>query len=629
MSLLDPRTAAYWPIDEHHDSVLPSDAAGNLADLAVPGTGGLTRPEVIGGTPGGFGRDFVRSGLTGLYVTDSGGKLRLTRGLAIVAMLRLDVEALANGNLCDLVQRGRGGGSDPIAFRLRFNIVNAATRRVSVVLNWQTAAGGDVAASSVEFTWPASSYLLIAATREVVGGQFATRYQINGESFSAGTQALDVGGNSSADVSVGMGMNGAAYQNHLDGVLDSLHILSESVSVEEFAWTWERITKYIPEASEAIRRLQVRGVYSKDPTSRIQRELRVEGELAGHAKALSARLRDYGLPDRAWGDVLAKWETITAHSPKPGDDLETRRNRVLGFLGTQRGANPEDIKAVLEEVFGLDAADIQILEFTNEYSQAFGATPTDALVVAGNVTFAVSGGVLNADAAGSSDIRYGGILDPRAGLYLWPLSSGVDAIASAKVTVNNIHPDAIAGIVLGSRLADEWVWIGVVQTDDAPIANVLVWLRYQAGVLDTGWTVIDASLDLSPAFLRVHYKTDGTIDVRVGASDAAAKAAAPVNIDPGIGVPDWAGLSAAAPQGNDSVSIDAAFDDFFTYTPEGDQRFYWYAYRDPGLGGTYDLEGARAIVKRVKPAHTEASACSALVAICDDVNNPCDTTPCG
>ena len=122
MTILDPRAVAYWPLNEQWDSVLPVDQVGSLADLTVPA--GLTRPAAVQ-IPGGYGRDFVRSSLTGLYASDAASKLLLTRAVTIVALARLDVSALANGNVCVLVQRGRGG-ANPITFGLASDYDNTA-----------------------------------------------------------------------------------------------------------------------------------------------------------------------------------------------------------------------------------------------------------------------------------------------------------------------------------------------------------------------------------------------------------------------------------------------------------------------------------------------------------------------
>lgn len=628
MTLIDPRTAAYWALDEQADSVLPRDASGKLADLGVPA--GITRPAVVQGTPSGFGRDFTRSPATGFLVTDTDGDTRLTRGLTITAIARLDVAALANGNICTLVARGRGSVGDPYSFGLRVVVVDAAARTCRLEMFWMTVAGGSVVDPGVQFTWPSTAFCLLAGVREVIDGALGVRYQLNGQAAD-GTQnhALDVGGAVSADLMVGMGAAGAFYQNHWDGTIDALQILDEAVCPEEFQWLWERASVDMPGGVAAVRALVPPGVYSTDPESNIQRELAVEGMALGHAKSLSRRLRAYFLPDKAFGEVLAHWERLLGLSPKPSDHVAKRRARLLGLTRSARGFAVDDVKFELEEVFDLASADIQILEFDNEELLAFATMPSSGfLALQGNGdAWAVSGGVLQARQTGSVDLRYGSAGNPRSMFWLRAVPIGVDSVVAAKIDIVSTVSDGLGGIVLGSRSRDEWVWIGTSEVVDGTVT--LNWITYKGGVLSAGFTQIATGLP-DPLWLRVTVLANGTFDVRWGNSEAAAKAAVPTNISPGLAVvPEWAGLSVAAHDGDAAVNGSYDFDDFWTFTPNGDQRFYWFAYRNPALSGAYDLHGARLIVDRVKPAHTVASAVSALVAICGDANNPCGTVPCG
>lgn len=627
MTIIDPRARASWPMHEPNDSLHPSDAVGNLDDLVVPA--GIVRPAAVHGTPTGYGRDFVRSTLTGFIVNDAGGKLLLTRGLAVVALLRLDVEQLANGNLCVILQRGRGGGGDPISFGVRLEVVTASTRTCKVVMYWQTVAGADVVDAGMTFTWPAGRFLIVSAVREVIEGQLAVRYQVN-ELAGEGEQdhALDCGGVAAADVSMGMGMAGAAYNNHLDGTIDALEVLGEAVSPDELEFVWKRHAVCLPAGIETMRRMVPRGVYSRDPGSNVQRELAVEGQALGHAKSLALRLREYFLPDRAWGEYLEFWERMLAVQPQPSDHIQKRRDRVLALLGTQRGYTLADVRTQLAEPFGLDEVDVGILEYDNDYVQPFAAHPGDAIEIQGNGNaWAVAGGVLKASQTGNVDLRYDG--SGRSMMWLRSLSSGDDAWVGCKIAVvgDDVNGDAVGAVVLGRRLTNEWVWIGL-RKPSAGVSDV-VWFKYQQGVLDTAVTVIGSGTGSDPLFLWLHLLPDGTIDVRWGSSDAAAKAAAPVNIAPGIGVAEYAGCSVAAPGGHASGNGEIDFDDLYNHCPNGHERFNWYAYRDPLLPGAANLDLARLVVARIKPAHTTGSACTTLSLKCGDPDNGCGQAPLG
>jgi uncharacterized protein YmfQ (DUF2313 family) len=52
--------------------------------------------------------------------------------------------------------------------------------------------------------------------------------------------------------------------------------------------------------------------------------------------------------------------------------------------------------------------------------------------------------------------------------------------------------------------------------------------------------------------------------------------------------------------------------------------YLFHVYRDPGLGGSYDLAGAQAQIGRMKPTHTLGRVCESIDMICDDPFSLCD-----
>ncbi len=622
--LVDRRAVADWPFREQYSSVMPQDLVGELDDLTVPT--GITRPEPTQGTPSGWGREFIRSSTTGFWLEDDTGQLKLTRNLAIIMLLEMQLEDLANGNDCDIIQRGRGGASDPVSFCVRLSAVDVVARTAHLALLWQQDDGTDVEDTGVTFTWPLGDFLLIAVVREVIDEFLTVRYQINGES-ALGDQnhALNCGGEESAELSVGMGMDGVAYQNHFDGIIDTMQVLDEAVLPDEFKWNWERISIDQPAGVEMMRRLVPPGVYSTDPDTAVQRELAVEGQAFGHAKSLARRLKYYFLPPTCFGEMLERWEEITGHSPKPGDDLAKRRNRVLSFTNTQRGFPLEDIKAQLAEAFDQDAVDVEVLEYDNDYANDFTTLPDDSIVETGGATWSIVSGTLQATTSGGpADMRF----PSGASWQIWSLCSGDGASVGVYIDTTLSDPDTVlCGLMLGSMSAGSWVFIGI---HPDGVDGQLVWMKYVAGVLDDSFTVIDATF-AEEAYLFLYLNSDGTIAVRVGTDLDDARTQTPVaTIDPDIGICEWAGVCMVSPNLVASVGDEVVqFDDFFTRTPQGHQRFNWYGYRDPLLPGNPDIEGARLIVRRIKPAHTRASACTVTSLKCDDPGNGCEQAPLG
>ncbi len=636
---VDSRSRFLLLLDEQASSILPSDATGKLADPTIPA--GVARPPVVSGTITGFGRDFVRASSHGLLYDDAADALKLTRPMGIIALLRLDLASLSNGQLCTIVQRGRGGGSDPIAFALHVHVDDVAQRLVHVQLAWQTEAGVDVGTGSVFFTWPDGEYLFLGATREVVDGQVEVRYAVNGEQDTDPTTLLlDVGAIASADVSVGMGMSGASYVNHLDGVLDYLEVVDEAISPEEFAWIWDRISVAEREGVATMRSLVPPGVYSRDPSSRIQRELQVEGQALGLVKGLARRVHRYNWPDVAWGEALEGWEALTGHSPKPGDWTQRRRDRVAAFMATKRGFALEDIKEQLVEAFDVpNTGHVFITEYSNQITEPFdggdppnGATPSHrAKVIAGSGTWrsdvsAVANSAQRYDAT-SLDLRYRHRRDgaERAGLYLYSLGHGdlasVMTAPSGGVPSNGV----LVGVVMGSMVTDEWLFAGNCRDAGSAKAG---YFKAMAGSVDSAFTITNASPS-SLAFIFLHHEGGGVYRLRYGSSQSAALATAGDLITGGPTAPLWAGIAVAAPSGaGSSLSVQADFSTVIYKSIKGPERLHWNAWRNPATAGSPDMEGARLIVSRLTPAHVEASAALYRNVLCDDAMT-CDREPIG
>lgn len=58
----------------------------------------------------------------------------------------------------------------------------------------------------------------------------------------------------------------------------------------------------------------------------------------------------------------------------------------------------------------------------------------------------------------------------------------------------------------------------------------------------------------------------------------------------------------------------------------GDEReiYRFFVYRDPGLGGAYDLVTAQAMLDRMKPSHTVGHVIESTSFLCDDPFSLCD-----
>jgi hypothetical protein len=77
----------------------------------------------------------------------------------------------------------------------------------------------------------------------------------------------------------------------------------------------------------------------------------------------------------------------------------------------------------------------------------------------------------------------------------------------------------------------------------------------------------------------------------------------------------WAGCYV---RGEPASALVANFDDFVLWTPNGTRPFNAYVYRDPGLGGQPDLEGAHSVLQAIRHAFTHATVITSLALLSAD-----------
>ncbi len=611
------RDVFYFRFNESPANILPSDAFGNIEDLGRD-VSALTLPPVVTGTPTGRGRQFA--GSHGLSATDTLIKGNLTRAVTIVALLELDVAAQdaagEAGTICHY-------GHSPVTWSLRLEVIDPATRLCTLRMYWQTATAGDVEPDGLVFEAPPSgSSMLVTATRYQEAGTVKVRYTVNGVASAAlvspAADPFDIGGNpAGGELHVGYRWSGAAASAKLRGVLDELLILSEELADEEAALQAEYFATMAPQGIAAVRALVPPGVYSRDPASDVQLELAIEGAALAYARASAIRLQRYMLPDVAWGPVLAGWERRLRLQPLPTDSIAERRTRILSHTEAVLGYDRASVAEQLDEVLGLTAAQVQVLELDNDYSEAFG-TAADVtnnwLLITGNGSApSVSGGTLRcAVPAAVVDIRYDGIDREKPPMALHAVDQGGQGCwIYGKVAAYAGATKAMAALVLGDRALDQFFFLGVY--DEAGTGKV-GWCRYKDGAL-SDVTVLQSGWTPAPTFFRTRFKADGTLEVEWKAADAGW--GTPTAIASGLADLSWAGFALVCPSSQASVTgpMTADFDSYFSHAPNGRQRCDWYVYRDPLLGGVYDLEKANTLLQRIRPAHTRAAVIDTQVGI--------------
>ncbi len=615
-------TVALWDFQEIAEAVRPVDQAENLTDLAddlitVPP---LNTPAVVVSEISGRGREFDGSD-EGMIATETvADSLRLTRNVTVRAFLRLAIDRMSGGEKATIVVRGKNTvAAERLLFGVDIERITATTGRIRA--RWAEIGGIEATVVGVVFPIDPTKFFELAVIREWIDTTTVNvTYMIDGEVI--GTEVV-------ADGDIGEGVGGTlaigaaydvfgVYERFLPftTILDSLSIESDAMSPEEIRQDFRRITVHQPNGYRALRGYLPPGTtYSQEPDSRIQRWVAAEGDGLGFAFAQAEQLREDILPNRAYNEMLEQWESLTGLSPGPSQTVAARRTAVLSFLRKTLGFPVEDIKTGLELAFGLDDTDIEIFEFTGLRTDDFsvddiGSPPSPIWVTEqGNGTITVAAGACRITAAPGSDLRWAGGSPRRL--------TGITGQTSEETTDQCVLITKVDIVVLGLLVQDVIVghiWkaingdmavMGYKATGAA--TRRIYYAEWIDGVLSTPVDV--SGVDVAePRYLLTRYNHDA-------ATFTLEWEAVRANLN-GVGIdqatllvnPQWAGFGMV---GTDLAIGDTAtfdFDDAEIFEPDSPRGFVFIAYRDPALGGTYNLDLAQQQIDKQSPAHSHGAA---------------------
>lgn len=594
------------------DGVRLTDSMGNVSDLAGAGAFALAWT--------GTGRDLEGVGATG---TDLAGRNTLTtRDVTVQAIVATRYGDLVQG---EIVRRGIGGSaSERCAFGLE--MLPDTSNRIYVRWFWETPGGTLKTQVPGVFEHAGDDlFFLVTATRRWESTtRVVCRYYVADEMIAEVVSADgDIGGATTGTTRVG---------HNFVGSFDDLKVTDHEMSHEEVRATWRRLVAHQRSGEEMFRGLIPPGAsWARSPGNRIGRMAKAAGQALGVAIAKVEELRATWLPQTAYSERLAQWESILEVVPKPLDSLDVRRNRVVALEQREAGYSVPTIKLALEEPFALASADIEILEFTNTVTDDFAtAIDTQRWHLEQAAQWTVLSGEARLQVSAAADIRWTqDIRNPCHARTSLSSGAGEIVVACKVASVPTFPTDVIVGLLLYSFLTGEAVWFGV--RNDAGTYRIMR-RSFLAGVvsevvvatLGGGWT------PASPLWLRIvgSQTTPGTYTLEYSTTSGSAGFVSTV-VASLIVAPDWAGLSAVGLDASISSALDARFDDFLARTPNGDRPFHWYAYRDPLLAGEEDMNGAHLYVQKVKPAHTHAAAITSKSLLCDDAGSLCDHGPMG
>jgi hypothetical protein len=638
--IVDDRTAILLHFNEPATAIQPIDSAGTLASLVVPA--GLTAPATVDGDLGRARQFGVGKGFEGTEAIVGGGKL--LRSMTLEAVLSYQAGRL-------LVARhtiiGRGRNSGTAAERNLWSMVlvgSVSGATAQIVVNWTDASGFDEGIGSASFQLPANiatgGRMYIAATRHWLSTtEILVEFFVNGRSIGTATGTHgDLAGGDGGHTTVGYAeVSGSKIEHFLD-TIDVIRVSTEDRSGEEIRQIYRRNFVYPDEAHEVLRALLPGGsvfgdVYSRDPSSGIQRELRVEAEGMAWGVSKAAELEEDFLPDRAWFS-LARWEKVARLSSLSTDTFATRRARVVAHLRKVHGFQRSEILKALVGPLALTEAQLQLIEVSNQLNEDFLGVSIAAFWTqepnAG--TIGISGGKVDLDIQIGDDARWDGSNRKAVALRttigeeaqcevliaLTPSLSENDVMCGA--FISNTMGDAFQFGIIRDLGVNKWFYrtiIGGVATTTlgaAVPAGTVYWLR---AVVAPGGATVTISRAVDPSGLPwTDDFTWVTEFTAVGTLTVQKQWAGPF-----VGTRSLA--SATANSGADVLA-------FRIYCPQLLLVYQWYVYRDPSLvPTTYDVKGAQLVVDLMKPAHTFGDVVEATAALCDSPYTRCDREPLG
>lgn len=617
----------------------PSDFTGNHDDC-TPVVAGQVPPRVSESPPfattvTGAGRQFSAGYAffvpipVGGYTTVGGDAYDRPTSCGMAAVVHWDFDAQSSyGDDGVIINQG---AADTTCFEVRLEVVDPVSRIGRLRCTWQDSGGVEVVIPGGEFVVPTRPFVVVAS-REQIGSTYYVRLYAAGADLGTYTASTDPLFMNSDPPTIGCRFNDPGSDAYFHGTIDIVHVVARPITSEEA----ELLNWYVAEAGPVgyilardsqPSRPDAPGAAPVNVASVYQRELQVEGAAYAIARRNMRRLTMYSLPDRAWGSWLRWWEAALGLPARPGDSIAKRRSRAVAKMSSVLSMSRADLQTQLAEHLGYesDPTLADVVEYDDEYDDDMTELVLDAdnlyssghahtaWIRAGNThtTFTEPTALnqyLQFDQAGTDDLRYSGWNGQAAGseynapMYLrWLGGCGErypdggkrmwlrgELRAAPSLPISNL----MAGIVIGSVVDDEWLWVGVVWT---AVQYNFVSCKYVGGVL-SAFTTHELNIGAAPWFFEARHDGDGTNDlgtytIKWAASYAGLAGATEYTVTGASSRPDWGGYSMTCPSGIASIAgpTQLQFGRLWTRSPDGEAHTNFAVYRDPADAGDYDI----------------------------------------
>lgn len=624
-------TIVLLELDDAEDPFAPKDSKENLAPLETAET--CDRPTVTNAFTGN-GRSFDGASAFQAVDADDGDTL-LTRDATIQAIVKItDLDGTWPRVLyC----RGLGDGTDSERYSLGLELdrldVPASPPHLVMRLFWMDSAGDLKTQEGGVFVHEDESrYLLLTASRRWDSSEaVACRYYVN-EILVGDVTSVDgdIAGDTTGTTTIGCRFASDDPERFYVGVIDQLKVNNYEMPGSEVEAVWARLTTYQDIGHRLFATRVPPGSNWATPGTYFEKMGRIAGSILGYAMAKVEELRENFLPARAYSDILRRWERTYRIPTKAREPLDDRRERVLAVAGRTNGYAIPNVKEVLAEPLDLAEDDIEILEYTNQIDEPFDELRETRwlteLAEPAEMSFTAAGGelVMTCSAA-AAGCRWDATHREHCRTIM-SLASGAGAlIVEAKLTDLDAYGDGvIAAILLMNYRTADSLWLGV--KDEGGVLKV-GYTKFMGGTL-SAFVALENPAPGTPIYFRIRRDPDSQDDFALQWSDDAVTYASQTVTLAGF-APEFFGFafhSTGAMPGD----VSAKWDNARVITPEGDRPFHWFAFRDPDLDGTPNLNLANAVARRVTPAHAHGAAIISTSVICGDpIKGICGRGPMG
>jgi len=605
IGLVDPEPVLLVQFNEQDTATRPKDAHGVMQDFDIASYGLFTTNVMPDAVDGVLGRARQFDGSTmGLDARDlESGATLLTRDCSIQAVLTWDAAVQdLEGSAGVIASRGLGNSSaEGVCYCIQLAVVDAPSYTASFQWVWQDVGGTTHVQAGADVVLPPGQFTMLTATRRWVSPtEVVLRYYV-GDILLGEVTSTDgsIGGGTTGRFQIGYRSEGSPGF-YFAGAIDELLVVGRELTLEEIENTWLRITSYQPLGVQLFTEMHDPGFpLPLDPAADAQLETRMIGQGLGYAASAIENFRANALPGRAYGQVLADWETTVRVTPAPSSGIDEQRARVVARMRQRRGVSIGGLEDALVGLLGgATNDDLEFLALSAQWQDDFNTIEAERWLVLPAASFVVSSAKARASVTGDLTVSYAS----RGWKTMsTPVQSTLGVHLLSEVTIVTPQSGLEAGVYFGGSSSGNYILLGI--RDTAGTFSVVSerFLNWVSQGVTT-----HATLGGNPAAIWLHLQQPDIgswlASWSVSTRTTGYSSSSPIS-HPGDAI--WGGNYVRS-----TASIGAAVVDFNNTTlavPNGTRSFNAYVFLDRDLGFSPDAAGAQSVILAIKHAYTQAA----------------------